>query len=262
MGVFKRREPQVKIRRTIAAKVRELRQFRGWTQAELAKQLQLSQNRLSEIERGDGSFTAEQFLLLLKLFNVGVSQFVREPGDHGPGIQNALARLGALHLRESVQVLPSEHLEEVHDVVREALIDGSPRIITALAPVLVRNAERLNLAKLHAELEHIGRARRLAWVIDNTLTALQHLSHGSTDAHEWSKLYRGAELRLRLFLEFADLPPGRHFALDILDATVRSKRTLEEVQRAASQPSQRWGIITSLQPEDFLQALKAAHAGR
>jgi transcriptional regulator with XRE-family HTH domain len=263
MGVPKRKETPGKVRRAIAAKVRELRTSRGWTQVELAKQLQLSQNRLSEIERGDGSFTAEQFLLLLKLFNVGVSQFVSGPDDHGPGIQNALARLGALHLRESVQVLPSEHLEEVHDVVREALIDGSPRIITALAPVLVYNAERLNLDKLHAELEAIGRAQRLAWVIDNTLAALQRLSRGdSRDAHAWSKLYRGAELRLGMFLELVDPAPGGRLALDILDATVRSKRTLEEVQRAASQQSRRWGIVTSLQSEDFLQALKAAHAGR
>jgi transcriptional regulator with XRE-family HTH domain len=263
MSALKHKQPLVKIRRTIAAKVRELRTSRGWTQAELAKQLQLSQSRLSEIERGDGSFTAEQFLLLLTLFNVGTSQFVRGPDDHGPGIQNALARLGALHLRESVQVLPSEHLEQVHDVVREALIDGSPRIITALAPVLVRNAERLNLDKLYAELEAIGRARRLAWVIDNTLTALQHLSRGgSTDGHAWSKLYRGAELRLGMFLELVDPAPGGRLALDILDATVRSKRTLEEVQRAASQPSRRWGIVTSLQPKDFWQALEAAHAGR
>jgi len=263
MAVAKHKESPRKIRRVLAAKVRELRQLRGWTQAELAKQLQLSQNRLSEIERGDGSFTAEQFLLLLTLFNVGVSHFVSRPDDHGPGIQNALARLGALHLQEIVQVLPSEHLEEVHDVVREAVIDGSPRIITALAPVLVRNAVRLNLDKLHAELEAIGRARRLAWVIDNTLTALQHLSGGgSTDALAWSKLYRGAELRLGMFLELVAPPPGGRLALDVLDATVRSKRTLEAVQRAASKPSRRWGIATSLQPEDFLKALEAAHAGR
>ena len=61
-----------KDRRRIAAKVRELRQSRNWTQAELSKRLQLSQSRLSEIERGAGSFTAEQFLLLLRLFIKGV----------------------------------------------------------------------------------------------------------------------------------------------------------------------------------------------
>ena len=141
-----------KTRQQIAAKVRELRLARRWTQAELARQLEISQNRLSDIERGDGSFTAEQFLLLSKLFNVAPGQFVHEPSDPGLAIQNALARLGALHVQESVHVLPSQELQEVHDVVREALLDGSPRIITALAPVLVRNAERLSLAKLHAEL--------------------------------------------------------------------------------------------------------------
>jgi hypothetical protein len=48
---------------------------------------------------------------------------------------------------------------------------------------------------------------------------------------------------------------------DLLDATIRSKRTLEEVRRASSEISQRWDIITSLQVEDFVQALKAARAG-
>jgi transcriptional regulator with XRE-family HTH domain len=249
-----------KTRKQIAAKVRELRHDRKWTQADLAKQLHLSQNRLSEIERGDGSFTAEQFLLLLQLFNVASSQFVDQLGDASLAIQNALSRLGALHLQESVHVLPSEELEEVHDVVREALLDGSPRIITALAPVLVRNARRLNLNKLHADLENLGRARRLAWVIDNTLNALAHLSSTSRDAKEWSKLYRRAALHLKLFLDFVDSPPGRHLPLDILDATIRSKRTLDDVQRSASTASQRWGIVTSLQPEDFIQALEAARA--
>lgn len=251
-----------KMRAKIAAEVRELRHSRKWTQAELAKHLQLSQNRLSEIEGGAGSFTAEQFLRLLQLFNVGVSQFMNEPGGPGPQIQNALARLGALHVQENMRVLPSEQLENVHEVVREALLDGSPRFITALAPVLVRNSERLNLLKVYGELEHVGRERRLAWVIDNTLTALNHLGNGSRDSREWSKLHRRARVSLGLFFDSVDPPPGRNaIPLDILDATIRSKRTLEEVRRTASVQSQRWGIVTSLQPEDFLQALKAAYAG-
>src|SRR5580658_8833730 len=92
-----------KSRSEVAKNARELRKERRWTQAELAKRLDLSQARLSEIEGGDGSFTAEQFLLLLKLFNVGASRFApgagASPGhDREAQIQNALARLGALHL--------------------------------------------------------------------------------------------------------------------------------------------------------------------
>src|SRR5580658_327261 len=95
-----------KVRSEIARTVRELRKERRWTQAELAKRLDLSQARLSEIEGGDGSFTAEQFLLLLRLFNVGTNRFAPSGGssaghDHEAQIQNALARLGALHLKEN-----------------------------------------------------------------------------------------------------------------------------------------------------------------
>jgi transcriptional regulator with XRE-family HTH domain len=249
-----------KSRRQIAAKVRELRRHRRWTQADLAERLCLSQSRLSEIERGAGSFTAEQFLAVLKLFNVAPSQFADQPSDANLAIQNALARLGALHVQESIHVLPSDALEDVHDVVREALLDGAPRIITALAPVLVRNARRLNLPKLHAELANLGRAQRLAWVIDNTLDALAHLSRNARDAREWAKIYRRAELHLKLFLDIADTLLEHRPPLDILDATIRSKRTLEEVQRDASKASQHWGMATSLQLEDFVQALEAAHA--
>lgn len=262
----KRLELLERDRRTIAAKVRELRQSRNWTQAELSKQLQMSQNRLSEIERGAGSFTAEQFLLLLRIFNVAASDFVSEPGTPDLQLQNALARLGAPHLQESAQVLPSKHLEEVHDVVREALVDGSPRIISALAPVLVFNASRLKLGKLYSELERLGMERRLAWVVDNTLAAmaLLHAEAGSMMSREWARLARMAEIVLQYFLN-AIPPPHRggdlQAAPQILDATIRSERTLREVQRSASEISRRWAIATSLQPADFLQALKAAGAG-
>src|SRR5687767_6460102 len=47
-----------KIRLDIVEKVRRLRQENRWTQARLAHLLGFSQNRLSEIERGRGSFTA------------------------------------------------------------------------------------------------------------------------------------------------------------------------------------------------------------
>src|SRR5262245_35987584 len=63
------------IRQAVAKRVRALRTERRFTQSELAARMGLSQGRLSQIERGDGSFTAEQFLLLLRLFNVPVSHF-------------------------------------------------------------------------------------------------------------------------------------------------------------------------------------------
>lgn len=45
-----------KLRIRVGKRVRELRHARRWTQVELARQLDVSQGRLSEIEAGKGSF--------------------------------------------------------------------------------------------------------------------------------------------------------------------------------------------------------------
>lgn len=252
------------IRQTIASRVRALRTGRRLSQVQLAAQLGLSQGRLSELERGDGSFTAEQLLLMLKLFNVTVSYFSPPPRDHEAKIQNALARLGAGHLHESDDVLPSEDLDDVGDVVREALLTGSSRHITALAPVLVRNVDRVNLRKLLLELAQAGRERRLAWLVDNTLEAVRREIRRSPP-RSTALRYRRAEAVLDVFMDFASAQaqergPAGVAEQDLLDTTIRSPKTRRDVTSASSAISKRWGIITSLQPEDFVEALRAAHA--
>jgi transcriptional regulator with XRE-family HTH domain len=250
-------------RRKIAAKVRELRVRRGLTQTELAKRLHISQNRLSEIENGDGSFTAEQFLELLRLFNVTVSDFADEHRDSSLEIQNALARLGATHLHEAA-ILPSVALQEVNDVVREALLEGSPRIVTALAPVIAKHADKLNLPTLYAKLYDLGMGHRLGWVLENTLVALDRLTkEAEPEAKAWKRLRRRAEVPLRLFLDVAstfDKNRREGERIDVVDPTIRSARSLEDVKRLASEPSRRWGVVSSLQPDDFVQALRASRA--
>lgn len=88
---------------TIAQRVRELRKERRWTQAHLAAELDISQGRLSDLERGNGSFSAEQLLRILRLFNAPITQFEPAPSQTTTTakLQNALARLGARHLREN-----------------------------------------------------------------------------------------------------------------------------------------------------------------
>ncbi len=257
MNTFKRN----KARTEIARKIRALREERHWTQADLSKKLGLSQGRFSEIERGQGSFTAEQFLEVLKLFNVPVSHFAVEQTGAGSKIQNALARLGAIHLHEISDVLPSERLEEAGDVVREVLLGAeSPRYITSLAPVLVRNIDQINLNKLRAQFLEYGLARRLAWLIENTLVAVrQELSDGPS--RKEALLHRRAELILSAYLGNAPLNRSRRNsveALDILDAQILSDETLKEVQNSTSTISHWWGIATALQPGDFIEALKAS----
>ncbi len=257
MNTFKRN----KARTEIARKIRALREERHWTQADLSKGLGLSQSRFSEIERGQGSFTAEQFLEVLKLFNVPVSHFAVEQGGSGSKIQNALARLGAIHLHEISDVLPSERLEEAGDVVRETLLGAeSPRHITSLAPVLVRNIDRINLNKLHAQFLEYGLERRLAWLIENTLTAVRHELAGGLP-RKVAILYGKAEFMLGACLENVPFNRSRRNsveALDILDAQILSEKTLKEVQNSISTISHQWGIATALQPGDFIEALKAS----
>lgn len=247
-------------RRRIAEKVRELRLGRGWTQAELAGRLSLSQNRLSEIERGAGSFTAEQLLEILRIFNVDVTWFAPSASSASV-LQNALARLGAVQLLESEDVLPSERLSTVGDVVRETLVDPRhPRLVTALAPVLVRNIDSANLSKIAVELAAGGLGRRFAWLIENTLEAVR-LESGRSPPARWGLLYRRAESVFLGFLSSITLEQRLRWseaADDILDPTIRSLRTLNEVTAARSAQSANWGIVTSLTPGDFAAALRGA----
>ena len=250
--------PLEKARTAIARRVQELRKDRHWTQAELSRRLDLSQSRLSEIERGAGSFTAEQFLEILRLFNVAASEFDPRRSDPSSDLQNALARLGALHLQESTTVLPSERLSKVTDVIREAIVAGEhPRLITAIAPVLVRNIDAIHPSKLHVDLEAAGLGRRFGWIAANTLEAVRRET--PTAPPSWKKLYARATVVLESLLSFVTPEhPDQPVALDILDASIRSKKTLDDVIASRSSLSRQWGIASSLQPEDFTKALRGA----
>ncbi len=250
-------------RKRIAEVVRTLRRERAWTQAELAKRLGLSQSRLSEIENGGGSFTAEQYLLILKLFNVTAARFIDDAHDHESQIQNALARLGAHHLREAEHVLPSDDLDDVVTAVEETLCEGDPRHTTALAPVLVSNADRIRLPRIYQDLSRIGFERRLGWLCENTVEAISR--EVRTEApRAWAQASNRAALVLELFVKTASRAlksSGSPSDVDLLDPSVRSEETLDQIRKAQSAISRKWRILSELQPEDFAQALRAARVG-
>jgi transcriptional regulator with XRE-family HTH domain len=248
------REPP---RGRIGKLVRALRIDRRWTQLELAQPLGLSQSRLSEIERGDGSFSAEQFLQILKLFNVSVGHFADSAGDREAQLQNTLARLGTGNLRENQDVLPADDLEDVADVVRETLIRDNPRLVVAAASVLVTNHDRISLGKLFLDLAKIGRERRLGWLVENVVDAIRRrLGSGKLSRSEGLR-ERRASLVFENFLDSVvrGLGPAGELLPDILDPTIRSKQSLRDVEAASSAISRRWGIVTGIQPEDFFEAL-------
>jgi len=81
----------------------------------------------------------------------------------------------------------------------------------------------------------------------------------------WAKRYRRAAVVLDTFLEYLGSSsfgrPNDAVGPDILDPSIRTKRTLEEVKASSSPISRRWNIVTGLQPDDFSHALREARAG-
>lgn len=127
----------------------------------------------SAIERGAGSFSAEQFIEILRLFNVPVSHVASEArADPDSALQNLLARLGASELHES-DALPSERILDFNEAIRQTLVTGSPRLVAALAPVLVRNANRVSLPRVDSSLRELRPDRRLPWLVENVIEAVR-----------------------------------------------------------------------------------------
>ncbi|HEY4178312.1 MAG TPA: helix-turn-helix transcriptional regulator [Kofleriaceae bacterium] len=254
---MKRSSPRAflaKKRHTIAAKVRSLRQSRRWGQIELARQLGLSQSRLSEIERGKGSFSAEQLLLILSVFNVSIADFSDERTEPDQELHNALARLGAAHLHETENGLLSEKLSNASNVIREVLVSGSPRLVTGAAPVLLLNARDLNLRSIQNDLRRLGYEHRLPWLLANTIRGLELT--GQTLPRRFRSALSSLTLALNQIEATVSVPVGA--SVDVLDPTIRTQKTLEAVQRKSSRISLRWGIVSSLTPEDFVEPLRVA----
>lgn len=256
-------ETPAKQRLRIGSVVRGLREQRSFTQAELANRLGMSQARLSLIERGKASLSAEQFLEILRIFRVSVTAFV-EPADHAAEIQATLARLGAFHLQEDAAVLPSERLERVSDAIRETLVDAdSPRLITALAPVIVRNIEKINWPKLSFEMTSLGLARRFRWLIDNVRAAVTAAADDAGVPTVERRQYRRAEAILAGVSELAEEPnTGPKLPPDVLDRGIRTRKSRVDAEASGSPMSRRWQVVTAIQPSDFAEALRGARGGR
>lgn len=245
----------------LSARVRELRVERRWTQKALARELGLSQGRLSEIETGQGTFSAEQFLRILELFNVTLDRFAPRRTRVVSQLQNAIARLGATHLFESDELLPSERLREVLPVVRETLVaPESSRQVTGLAPVLVNHALDINISKLEGELSALGRERRLYWLIDSVREAVER-EEGKELPREWRVRYRRAAALCDLSLQYWRAQAARiRVVPDVLDPEIASAESIAEVQAQASKTARRWHIVTRLEVDDFAAALRDARA--
>ncbi|MCO6431406.1 MAG: helix-turn-helix transcriptional regulator [Deltaproteobacteria bacterium] len=242
---------------SIAAKVKALRRERKVTQAELAQYLGLSQGRLSQLEAGQGSFSAEHLLLLAKRFNVPPGSFASINQNSDAVLQNALIRLGAKHLRENEDVFPSEVQNNIHNIVREILnAPASHRVLTALACIIVENADPLLLNRLRLRLSEDRLIQRFGWLLENIAVALKK-ELALPLAPDVKKQYEKARFLISNLLDTSWFDASDFKKEDLLDPVVTPK-SVELLKREASSISEKWKILTRVKPEDFQRNLKEA----
>ncbi len=248
---------------SIGAKIRELRKERRWTQQRLAALVGITQGYLSQLERGNGSFTAGQLLTLLKRFNVPLDYFSPEKVSAENELQNALARQGAAHLAESDDLLPSERLKSAAAVIRETLVSAdSARQIASLAPVFVNHAGQINLTRLRNEFAALGLENRFCWAVECALAAIR-LESAQVLPREWRLKYRRAATIIETYIapfhslrppKIPDQPPP----FEVLDPEITSPEALKEVIANLSPIAREWRIATTIEVDDFARALRGA----
>ncbi|GEM_PF-2828441 len=237
--------------------VRRLRKERRWTLAQLARRLQLSESRLSELERGQGSFSAEHLLAMFGLFHVGPEDFLPPSGAWDPvagSLQAALWKFGARHLVVDDTVLIRREHARVWDAVSDVLVrHPSPRFLTALPPVLVESRNEIAFASVQDAVVRAGVARRWAWLLDRLLEALALTTGGPLP---WRRASQRTCLLVRAFLERVP-PPDAEAPLDVLDQDVRSQATLRAALLRAHEADHRWRVLSRLTTDDFVEPLEA-----
>ena len=118
---------------------------------------------------------AEQLVLLLQKYSLSLSDFFppQKGTDGAAELQNALAHLGGSYLREVANVPVPERLVQPEQAILETLITApSARLITALAPVIARQCEHINLDRIALKVRSHDIENRLWWVIEGTTLAV------------------------------------------------------------------------------------------
>lgn len=244
------------IRAHIGPTVRRLRKERRWTLGELGRRLDLSESRLSEVERGQGSFSAEQLLLLFQLFHVGPADFVEPDAGRDPvvgSLQNALARLGASHLvADEAFVIRREHERPIDLLLDVLIVHPTARALTALPPVLVRH--EVSLPAVQHGVVQAGVPGRLGWLLEHALAALDAVDGGSVG---WRRESRRWATVAGSFLSRVVKPAG-DVPWDLLDAELRSPIGVAAAEADATKIDRRWRVISRLTTADFVGPLEVA----
>lgn len=243
------------LQKQISHGIRSARVDRRLSQAELAQKLGISQSRLSEIEQGKGSITAEQFIFLLQFFNLPISHFVKQENvSFEDQLQNRMIQLGGRSLREVSNVLPSEKINSIYTVVIETLVGGlTSRLVLGLIPVVISNIDQIDFYRLRSKFTEVGQKNRIYWFIDGLLNAIQ-VRCKQFVPHQYVRLYRRAEVQLSRARLFSQLDNADGVE-DVLDMDITTPRTLGNVRASCDDLAKKWNIITRITQEDFNKAL-------
>lgn len=250
-----------KIKKDIVESIRGVRKERRFTQKELADLLGITQARYSQIENGNGSFTAEQLVILMQKFNIALDLLVQEKKSGVSHLQNALSRFGAGELYEEPDLLPSERLAEVSRVVIETIVSAeSSRQIASLAPVIVKNISYINFNAIRMSLQDIGLSGRLGWLLENCSSAIAQITKGVVSRQNGA-LYGRALVKIDpvvglIWSHWSALEDN--LPEDVLDGAIASQRTLDEVKGSRDPLAKKWKIATRITTDDFVKALKEA----
>ncbi len=249
-----------RIAQPIGPKIRQLRKARRWTLLELAHRLELSESRLSELERAGGSFSAEQLLRVFQLFQVGAEDFVPHEAGTDPvagSIQAALVRLGAKHLvADDRFVIRQEHNRPGDLIAHILLAHPTPRFLTALGPVLVEQVDIISFPGVQHAVVQAGAPHRWGWLLDHVLEAIS-----SADGDPAPTPWRRASQRLRTVAEayLVSLPgPSSNEPYDLIDPDLRSLESVQAAEANASERDARWRVLGRLTVEEFAQPLQVA----
>ncbi len=103
--------------RDIGARVRVLRQERGFTQAKVAALLGTTQTALSEVERGNRGLTVQQVVKLSRAFKASPNEILGETNGHArrPQSRKILRRL------HSIEQLPPAQQDAVLKVIDDII---------------------------------------------------------------------------------------------------------------------------------------------
>lgn len=252
------------LEKLIGEKLRTLRLARRLPQRQLAAALAVSQATVSRIEAGKEAISIRQLIAICRLFNVLPTDFIPEEGSAKTQIRRSLIRHGARNLVDDERTLPSKRLAEAKEALKETLIAAeSPRDIAALAPVIVQNAATLPLVGVSSDLNRLGAhlERRLCWLLENVIAALDE-ELKTPLPQIWKVRYLRAKTRIagnfniikqRWNPIYGQKPPADE---DLVDTDLVGSAAINQARTQSSEISKRWDIISNLQVDDFVRAIR------